>query len=627
VGLRLIAVTGPLAGTNLELGAETVTLGRDRTSTLHLRDLAVSRQHCVIEPSGDGFRLRDLDSRHGTFVNGLPVHERELAPGDRIALGDSLFLLQRDDADSGPEGTLLDDGLFSAESTVYRPAPERFPGTEAAPGTRAARDLQALLRIGQDLHALRATEPLARRILALLLETIPAERAAVLLLDRSGEPATAFTLNRGGSTASFPLSRTLVERVVRERQGVLANDVLQAPGWSEAESVRASRIRSLLAAPLGGSTGSALGLLYLDVRQEGPRFEEAHLELLLAIAGIASVAFANTRQLEWLADEKERLDDAIDHDLVGESPRMREIWRLLARVAPSDSTVLLRGESGTGKEVAARTIHRKSRRAQRPFVAINCATLSETLLESELFGHEKGAFTGAVMRKTGKFEAADTGTIFLDEVGEIPPPLQAKLLRVLQEKEFDRLGGARPIKVDVRVIAATNRDLEAAIREGTFREDLFYRLNVISCTLPPLRERPEDVPLLASHFAARFGFKLGRRVAGFTPEARALLQRYAWPGNVRELSNAIERAIVLGEGDLIRPEDLPETILETPSGSGAKAPVTRFHETVNETKKRLILDAVEQAGGNITKAAELLGLNANYLHRLISNFSLRDQLE
>jgi DNA-binding NtrC family response regulator len=179
----------------------------------------------------------------------------------------------------------------------------------------------------------------------------------------------------------------------------------------------------------------------------------------------------------------------------------------------------------------------------------------------------------------------------------------------------------------VRVIAATNRDLEAAIREGTFREDLFYRLNVISCTLPTLRERPEDVTLLASHFAARFGFKLGRRVAGFTPEARALLQRYAWPGNVRELSNAIERAIVLGEGDLIRPEDLPETILETPSGSGAKAPVTRFHETVNETKKRLILDAVEQAGGNITKAAELLGLNANYLHRLISNFSLRDQLE
>ena len=177
------------------------------------------------------------------------------------------------------------------------------------------------------------------------------------------------------------------------------------------------------------------------------------------------------------------------------------------------------------------------------------------------------------------------------------------------------------------MIAATNRDLEQAIREGTFREDLFYRLNVISCTLPPLRERREDIPLLASHFAARFGFKLGRRVAGFTPEARALLQRYAWPGNVRELSNAIERAIVLGEGDLIRPEDLPETILEAPPGAAGKAPVTRFHETINETKKRLIVDAVGETGGNITKAAELLGLNANYLHRLISNLGLRDQLE
>jgi len=625
MGSRLLAVSGPLAGTTLALDADAVTLGRDRASTLHLRDLAVSRQHCVIEPAGEGFRLRDLDSRHGTFVNGLPVHERDLQPGDRISVGESLLLFQEDGGEPGPaESVLLEEGSFWAESTVLRPADvSAFPDDGVEP--RADRGFQTLLRIGRDLHALRATEPLARRLLELLLETVPAERAALLLLDRAGEPAAAFARDRAGASTRFPLSRTLVERVVRERQAELANDVLQGPGWGDAESVRAARIRSLLAAPLLGPDG-ALGLLYLDTRQAGPRFDETHLELLTAIAGIASVALANTRHMEWLAEEKDRLEEAIDHDLVGESPRMREIWRLLSRVAPSDSTVLLRGESGTGKEVAARTIHRKSRRASRPFVAINCATLSETLLESELFGHEKGAFTGAVMRKTGKFEVADTGTLFLDEVGEIPPPLQAKLLRVLQEKEFDRLGGARPVRVDVRVIAATNRDLETAIREGTFREDLFYRLNVISCTLPPLRERREDIPLLASHFAARFGFKLGRRVAGFTPEARALLQRYAWPGNVRELSNAVERAIVLGEGDLIRPEDLPETILEAPPGAG-RGPITRFHETVNETKKRLIVNAVRETGGNITKAAELLGLNANYLHRLISNLGLRDQIE
>ena len=621
---QLTALSGPLAGTTLALGAETVTLGRDRTSTLHLRDLAVSRQHCVIEPAGEGFRLRDLESRHGTFVNSLPVQERELRPGDRIAVGESLFLFQEDRAEQEtPESLFLDEGTFSAESTILRPV-------DASLYLRAERDLQALLRIGQDLHALRSTQALGRRLLELLLETVPAERAALLLLDRTGEPAAAFALHRAGSTATFPLSRTLVERVIGERgerQAVLANDVLQVPAWGDAESLRTARIRSLLAAPLTAPGGGALGLLYLDARQEGPRFGETHLEVLTAIAGIASLALANTRHTEWLAEEKDRLEDAIDHDLVGESPRIREIWRQLSRVAPSDSTVLIRGESGTGKEVAARAIHRKSKRASRPFVAINCATLSETLLESELFGHEKGAFTGAVVRKTGKLEVADTGTLFLDEVGEIPPSLQAKLLRVLQEREFERLGSTRPIHVDVRVIAATNRDLEKAIADGTFRDDLFYRLNVISFTLPPLRELREDIPLLASHFAARFGFKLGRRVAGFTPEARACLQRYAWPGNVRELSNAIERAIVLGEGDLISPEDLPETILETPPGSLGKSPVTRFHETINETKKRLILAAVEQARGNISKAAELLGLNANYLHRLITNLGVREQIE
>jgi transcriptional regulator with GAF, ATPase, and Fis domain len=623
VSLRLIAVTGPLAGRTFLLGGETLTLGRDRESALHLRDLAVSRQHCVIEPAGAGFRLRDLDSRHGTFVNGVPVHERDLEAGDRITVGESHFLFQEEGAEDGlAESVLLENGSYTAESTILRPL-------DAVPGVRAGRDLQALLRIGQELHALRSTEPLARRLLEILLETVPAERAALLLFDRAGEPSSTFALDSTGSSRPFPLSRTLVERVLRERQTLLANNILQGAQGLQAESVLAARLQSLLAAPLLGPEG-ALGLLYLDTRQEEQHFDEPHLELLTAIAGIASVALANTRHMEWLAEEKDRLDDALDHDLVGESPRMREIWRLLSRVAPSDSTILLRGESGTGKEVAARTIHRKSRRASRPFVAINCATLSETLLESELFGHEKGAFTGAIARKIGKFEVADTGTLFLDEIGEIPPPLQARLLRVLQEKEFDRLGSTRPVRVDVRVIAATNRDLEKAIREGTFREDLFYRLNVISCTLPPLRERREDIPLLASHFAARFGFQLGRRVAGFTPEARACLQRYAWPGNVRELSNAIERAIVLGDGDLIRPEDLPETILEAAAGPGGKLPATpvaRYHETINETKKRLILGAIEQAGGNITKAAELLGLNANYLHRLISNLDLRDQIQ
>jgi Nif-specific regulatory protein len=294
-------------------------------------------------------------------------------------------------------------------------------------------------------------------------------------------------------------------------------------------------------------------------------------------------------------------------------------------VAATDSTVLLLGESGTGKELAARAIHRASPRAERPFVAINCATLSETLLESDLFGHEKGAFTGAAARKTGKVEVADTGTLLLDEVGEIPLPLQAKLLRFLQEREFERVGSTHPLRVDVRVIAATNRNLEQAARAGTFREDLYYRLNVITLNLPPLRERREDIPLLASHFAARTSQRLGRPVAGFTPEARACLVRYGWPGNVRELANAIERAIVLGDDDLIRPEDLPEAVIE--AGPAPGTVVTRYHETINETKKRLVLAAMEEARGNVTKAGALLGIHPNYLHRLLSNLGLREEID
>jgi transcriptional regulator with GAF, ATPase, and Fis domain len=617
---RLLAVSGPLAGQTVELPPEGLTLGRDHASSLYLRDLSASRRHCALTPVEGGWLLRDLDSRHGTFVNGVPIHERRLEHGDVVTVGGSLFLFQSGDAAPSAERMILDDRPYTAESTVFRPVKDSEPMPSE---DRAARDLRVLLRIGNALHALRATAPLARRLLELSLEAVPAERAALLLLDaRTGELTFSFALDRRGSAALFPISRTLVERVVAERSALLANDVLQAGDWEGVASVAAARLQSLIAAPLTGPDGT-LGALYLDTRESGTRFDEGHLALITAAAGIAAAALANVRHIEWLESENQRIEAALESDLVGESPRMREVHRLLARVAATQTTVLLRGESGTGKEVAARTLHRGGPRVRKPFVAINCATLSPTLLESELFGHERGAFTGAVERRAGKLEAADGGTLFLDEVGEIPLPLQARLLRVLQEREFERLGSTRPIKVDVRLIAATNRDLEKAIREGTFREDLFYRLNVISISLPPLRERREDIPLLASHFAALFSRRLGRRVAGFTPEARICLLRYGWPGNVRELANAVERAIVLGEGDLIRPEDLPETVLEA-SPAERNTTIGKYHDSVNEFKKRLILDAIRQGGGSVTKAAELLDLNPTYLHRLIRNLDLKD---
>jgi Nif-specific regulatory protein len=282
----------------------------------------------------------------------------------------------------------------------------------------------------------------------------------------------------------------------------------------------------------------------------------------------------------------------------------------------------VRGESGTGKELVARAAHRNSPRAERPFVAINCAALTETLLESELFGHEKGAFTGAIGLKKGKLELADGGTLFLDEIGELPLPLQAKLLRALQEREFERVGGTRPLRVDFRLIAATNRDLETAVQDGTFRQDLFYRLNVVTLALPPLRDRREDIPALAEYFVRKHTGRSGRRVVGLHSDALARLVKYDWPGNVRELENAIEQALAFGVSDRIVPEDLPPTLSNAPRKHGS----LNYHETVEGTKRDLILRAFEQADHNHTAAARLLGVHPNYLHRLLRNFDLRRTL-
>ena len=312
------------------------------------------------------------------------------------------------------------------------------------------------------------------------------------------------------------------------------------------------------------------------------------------------------------------------HDMVGDSEAMRRVYSRIVKVAPSDCTVLISGETGTGKELAARAIHQNSRRARRPFVAINCAALTESLLESELFGHERGAFTGAVVQKKGKLEVADGGTVFLDEIGELAPALQSKLLRALQHHEFERVGGTRTIKVDVRVIAATNRDLAAAVAAGTFRQDLWYRLNVVSLTMPPLRDRRADIPVLAAHFAAKYG--RGRAVS-LSAEAVAVLTAHDWPGNVRELENAIERAVVLGASDRILADDLPESLVEMAAGRAPDDAATMYHQGVADVKRRLILGAIHRSGGNYTAAAKLLGLNPTYLHRLLRTLQLRDAAE
>jgi len=388
------------------------------------------------------------------------------------------------------------------------------------------------------------------------------------------------------------------------------------------DSLDELQIKSLLCVPLILS-GNVIGIIYLDSQNPGESFDENHLQVMTAVASLAALALDNVRTLEELQDENRLLRSEInlENNMVGGSAGMRQIYDRIRRVAPTDSTVLILGESGTGKELAARAVHGNSARAERPFVAINCAALTETLLESELFGHEKGAFTGAIAQKKGKIELAEGGTLFLDEISEMAPSLQAKLLRVLQEREFERVGGSRALKVNIRVIAATNRDLLEAIKSGTFRNDLYHRLNVVVLNMPPLRERREDILALAEHFIVKIGKKSGTRRKPLSAEARDCLLNYEWPGNVRELENAIERALVLGATDTILAEDLPESLLESTAPSASDD--ANYYGGVKESKRRMILQALDQAKGNYVDAAKALGLHPNSLLRLIRNLGLK----
>jgi len=304
--------------------------------------------------------------------------------------------------------------------------------------------------------------------------------------------------------------------------------------------------------------------------------------------------------------------------IIGQSPAMHRLMEMLATIAPSEATIMVTGESGTGKELIARAVHVNSPRRKGPYVAVNCAALTETLLESELFGHEKGAFTGADRRREGRFLAADKGTIFLDEIGEMPLSMQVKLLRVIQEREIQRVGGDQTIKVDVRIVTATNRDLLAEVEAGRFRQDLYYRLNVVALALPSLREREEDIPLLASHFLGKFASKNGKRIKGFTPEAMDRLLKHHWPGNVRELENAVERAVVLARGDYVSERELPPALS---GGTGEGRSEGGFANlTLEELERLAILDALDAAGGNKSEATRRLGITRKTMHAKLAKY-------
>lgn len=630
---RLLAIAGPLKDSTFALPSGEIHIGRDPSNLLSINDLSLSRRHCALSRDDDGYKIRDLDSRNGTSVNGVSVKETRLRHGDQISVGDSIFLLLlQDEAEEPAEGRVEYEDSLTQATAQLRPQDVLYLQSERIlkelpASSRVARNLNVLLKISRVVHSIRDLEELQEQILKLIFEVVPAERGAILLDDKGDEHfASVFARHRiAKSVFPVPISRTIARQVMKEGLAILGADVPSSTNLAGVESLVECQVRSLLCVPLT-MFEKVTGCIYLDTRKADARFDEDHLQLVAAIAGTSAVALENARRMRWLEQENLRLSAEInlDHNLIGESPRMKEVYQFLARVAPTDSNVLLQGESGTGKELAARAIHRNSPRSANSFVAINCAAIPEGLLESELFGHERGAFTGAVAQKKGRLEMANGGVVFLDEIGELAPALQVKLLRVLQEREFERVGGVRPISVDIRLIAATNQDLGEAVKAGSFRKDLFYRLNVLSLVMPPLRDRREDIPMLADYFVAKFLKKCHMRVKRLSPEAMLCLVNYEWPGNVRELENAIERALVLSSSDVIQPEDLPESILEkglSPDMEGAN-----YHNQVKELKKQLILNALEQSKGNYTEAARILGVHVNYLHRLIRNLDLKETL-
>jgi two-component system, NtrC family, response regulator AtoC len=455
--------------------------------------------------------------------------------------------------------------------------------------------------------------------------------ATILVIEDEAKLARLLELNlteAGYATRSAADAETGLKILRQEKIDLVLTD-LKLPGMTGLEFLQAAR-RTAANLPI------ILMTAYGSIETAVEAMKAGASDYVLKPFSIEEIKLIVSRELESrrLREENRSLRDALGQryefkNIIGRSPAMQEVLATVERVAPSNSTVLLGGESGVGKDMISRAIHEHSRRAAGPFVKINCTAIPENLLESELFGYEKGAFTGAVTSKPGKFELANEGTIFLDEIGDVPGTIQVKLLRVLQEREFERLGGTKTHKVDVRVIAATNRNLRDALEEGTFREDLYYRLNVVPISIPPLREHKEDIPYLVDSFIARFAKASAKVITGITPAALALLVDFHWPGNIRELENIIERAVVLTAGPKIDIADIHLDVSPTKvhDADSSGAPFLPAGLTLEQFEDEIIKEALRRAGGNKSQAARLLGLSRNALRYRLSKIGVPDEAE
>lgn len=471
--------------------------------------------------------------------------------------------------------------------------------------------LEAISRISQQINSLRDIDALLQSILQIAMEVMGAERGFILMHDERQKLVVRLAQNMTDAQAAdlSQISRSVLQQVMEKGEPIICFDALTDDRFRGAQSIRIQRIQSIIAVPLTMKT-RPIGAIYLDSVARRSGFQSDTLPFITAFAHQAALAIENAQLYAALQEENRHLKKQIQEtfsakEIIGNSRAMQKIYALMESIIDSDVTVLISGESGTGKELVARSLHYHGPRKAKPFMALFCGALPENLLESELFGHKKGAFTGALSDKKGLFEAADGGSFFLDEVGDLSPKIQTELLRVIQEGEIKRVGETHFRHVDVRIIAATNKDIEALVSSGQFREDLYYRLNVIKLHLPPLRERDGDIPLLAHFFLDKFAAKSKKQIKGFSPQAMESLSRHHWPGNVRELENTIERAVLLARDAIIEPENLqlPDSEVRLPEKMSLK-----------DFEKQVVQNALTENEHNISKTAEQLGVSRRWLH-------------
>ena len=640
----------------------TVTIGRAPTNQIVINEEQASRHHAEIFITEGNWTLRDLGSRNGSAIGSERIKgDRTLTPGDviRIARTQMAFVHDLAAANSTFEKPEIGDetvaGLevipdenlsgtldFVEPTTItHRREKTRFLAApsheEEVAIPKVGRAATRLCRLAFEMANLQSAEEVANVALNGILEGTNIDSGGILfaapgIRDPKSISELQVLASRSDLKPSYRrVSSTLAETVLRDDKGIVVSD---NPGDSKLirDSQGIIQATSVVCAPIRVNS-VPMGMVHLYSTDDSRVLDADDLEFAMAVAENIGIAFKTFRTQKHLTDDirkkraeiiKLREQLGVESEIVGSSPEMIKVHEEIARAAPSKATVLIRGENGVGKELVARAVHYSSARNKNAFVCLNCAALAETLLESELFGHEKGAFTGATEQKIGKFESADKGTLMLDEIGEMSLSIQAKFLRVLEGHPFERLGGNKAIKTNVRVIAATNRDLVKAVKEKKFRRDLYFRLNVVEIQVPPLRRRPSDVIEIAEHFLQRFNAETGRKVKAFAPATLEMMQAYAWPGNVRELKNVVERGVLFAQGNLIQPEDLSLSALNTASESQMDFGGNRGYRALSlaDLEKEHIIATLRNTEWNKSRSANILGIERSTLDRKIKKYEI-----